>query len=89
MSSFYPLTLAFTKRPMCLPTVGSLPLVEALYMLSAVHNQHGACPQKALSVHVMEEREQSVGRIATLLIPSVYTWRGQELLEGVDQFANS
>ena len=58
LSSFYPLTLTFTKRPMCLPTVGSLPLVEALYMLSAVHNQHGACPQTALSVHVMEERAE-------------------------------
>ena len=58
MSSFYPLTPAFTKRPMCLPTVGSLPLAEALYMLSAAHNQHGACPQKALSVHLMEERAE-------------------------------
>ena len=88
MSSFYPLTPAFTKRPMCLPTVGSLPLAEALYMLSAAHNQHGLAHRRH-SVCIWWRREQSVGRIATLLIPSVYTWRGQELLEGVDQFANS
>lgn len=58
MSSFYLLTLAFTKHSMYLPTVGSLSLVEALYMLSAVHNQHGTCPQRALVVHLMEERAE-------------------------------